>query len=49
MKVFFITEMEDKDEIIKSPFRKLGKERKKIVMRERYNTPIFLGCLNEFV
>lgn len=44
MKMFqtFFTELEDRDEIRKSPFRKLGKEKKKSVMRTKYDDPIFL-------
>lgn len=44
MKMFqtFFTELEDIDEIRKSPFRKLGKERKKAVMRTKYDDPFFL-------
>lgn len=44
MKMFqtFFTELEDIDEIKKSPFRKLGKERKKAVMRTKYDDPFFL-------
>ena len=38
----FFTELEDIDEIKKSPFRKLGKERKKAVMKTKYDDPIFL-------
>lgn len=44
MKMFqtFFTLLEDKDEIQKSPFRKIGKEGKKVVMRTRYDDPVFL-------
>lgn len=44
MKMFqtFFTELEDIDEIRKSPFRKLGKERRKAVMRTKYDDPFFL-------
>lgn len=44
MKMFqtFFTELEDIDEIRKSPFRKLSKERKKAVMRTKYDDPFFL-------
>ena len=44
MKMFqtFFTELEDMDEIRKSPFRRLGKERKKAVMKTKYDDPIFL-------
>lgn len=38
----FFTELEDRDEIRKSPFRKLGRERKKAVMKTKYDNPIFL-------
>ena len=38
----FYTELEEKDMVQKNPFRKLGKERRKVVMRERYDDPIFL-------
>ena len=38
----FFTELEDTDEIHKSPFRKLGKEKKKAVMRTKYDDPIYL-------
>lgn len=38
----FFTELEDREEIVKSPFRKLGKERKHAFMRERYDEPIYL-------
>lgn len=36
------TELEASDEINKSPFRKLGKERRKAVMRTMYDEPYFL-------
>ena len=44
MKMFqtFFTQLEDMDEIRKSPFRKLGKERKKSLMKTKYDAPIFL-------
>ena len=44
MKMFqtFFTELEDTDEISKSPYRKLGKERKKAVMKTKYDDPVFL-------
>lgn len=35
-------ELEEKELIAKNPFRKLGKERRKYVMRERYDEPIYL-------
>ncbi len=38
----FFTELEDMEEIRKSPFRRLGKERKKAVMKTKYDDPIFL-------
>lgn len=38
----FFNELEDKEEIVKSPFRKMGKERKRSVMKERYDEPVFL-------
>ena len=38
----FFTELEDIDEIRKSPFRKLGKERRKAVMKTKYDDPFFL-------
>lgn len=38
----FFNELEDKDEIPVSPFRKLGKQRKKAMMREQYDEPIYL-------
>lgn len=38
----FYTELEDKDEINVSPFRKLGKNRRKVVMKESYDAPIYL-------
>lgn len=38
----FFSELEDREEIFKSPFRKLGKERKHTIMRERYDEPIYL-------
>lgn len=38
----FFNDLEDKEEIIKSPFRKIGKERKHIVLKEQYDDPIFL-------
>lgn len=44
MKMFstFLTNLEDCEEISRSPFRKLGKERKKVVMKTKYDDPIFL-------
>ena len=38
----FFTELENLDEIRKSPFRKLGKDRKKSVMKTKYDDPFFL-------
>lgn len=38
----FFTELENSDEIVKSPFRRLGKERKKVVMKTKYDDPVFL-------
>lgn len=38
----FFNELENTDEIAKSPFRKLGRERKKAVMRTMYDEPVFL-------
>lgn len=38
----FFTELENADEIVKSPFRRLGKERKKVVMKTKYDDPVFL-------
>lgn len=38
----FFRELEDMEEIEKSPFRRLGKERKKIVMTSKYNDPVYL-------
>lgn len=38
----FFTELEDIDEIRKSPFRKLGKEHRKTVMKTKYDDPFFL-------
>ena len=38
----FYTELEDRDEIDKSPFRKLGAERRKAIMRATYDDPVFL-------
>jgi len=44
MKMFqtFFSTLEDEDEIHKSPFRKLGRERKKAFMRSKYDDPFFL-------
>lgn len=38
----FFNELEDKEEIIASPFRKLGKKRKAAVLKERYDEPVYL-------
>ena len=38
----FFNVLEDQDEIRKSPFRKLGKERRKAVMRTKYDDPYYL-------
>lgn len=38
----FFGEIEDRDEITKSPFRMLGKERKRNILRECYDEPIYL-------
>ena len=38
----FFTELEDTDEIRKSPFRKMGKEKRKAVMKTKYDDPFFL-------
>ena len=38
----FFGELEDRDEITKSPFRKLGSERRKAVMKTTYDDPVFL-------
>lgn len=38
----FFNELEDKEEIIASPFRKLGKKRKATVLKERYDEPVYL-------
>lgn len=39
----FFRELEDKEEIIKSPFRKLGKERKRSYLTEKYDEPVYLN------
>ena len=41
LKAFF-SALEDADEIAKSPFRKLGKDRVKMATKERYDEPVFL-------
>ena len=38
----FFNELEDKEEIVKSPFRKLGRERKRNVLKEKYDDPVYL-------
>ena len=38
----FFSELESYDEIRKSPFRKLSKDRKKVVMKTKYDDPIYL-------
>jgi integrase len=38
----FFNELESNDEIPVSPFRKLGKQRKTVMMKEQYDEPIFL-------
>ena len=38
----FFTDLENRDEITKSPFRKLGADRKKAVMKTTYDAPVFL-------
>lgn len=38
----FFNELEDKEEIVASPFRKLGKKRKAMVLKERYDEPVYL-------
>lgn len=38
----FFNELEDADEIVKSPFRRIGREKKKAVMRTMYDLPIYL-------
>ena len=38
----FFTDLENRDEIMKSPFRKLGTERKRAVMKTKYDDPVFL-------
>jgi len=44
----FFTELEDNEEIQRSPFRKLGRERKKSVMKARFNDPYFFGRKNSY-
>ena len=38
----FFSELEDLEEIKRSPFRKLGKEKRKAVMKTKYDDPFFL-------
>ena len=38
----FYTELEDRDEIDVSAFRKLDKNRRKVVMKESYDAPVYL-------
>ena len=38
----FFNKLEDKEEIVASPFRKLGKKRKAAVLKERYDEPVYL-------
>ena len=38
----FFLDLENKEEITRTPFRRLGAERKKTIMRERYDDPVFL-------
>ena len=38
----FFTDLENRDEINKSPFRRLGADRKKAVMKTVYDDPVFL-------
>ena len=38
----FFNDLENRDEITKSPFRKLGADRKKAVMKTTYDDPVFL-------
>jgi len=46
MRAFF-AELEDRDEIVKSPFRKLGRQRRSSFLTEKYDEPFFL-TLEEF-
>ena len=43
----FFRELEEREEIVKSPFLRLGRERKCMMLRERYGAPIYL-YLHEF-
>ena len=38
----FFRELEERNEINKSPFQRLGRERKKVIMKERYDDPVYL-------
>ena len=38
----FFTDLENRDEITKSPFRRLGTERRKAVMKTTFDDPVFL-------
>lgn len=38
----FFAELEDTDIIVKSPFRRLGKGRKRLILRTHYDDPVFL-------
>ena len=38
----FFTELENTDVIVKSPFRRLGKGRKRVILRTHYDDPVFL-------
>ncbi len=38
----FFNELENTDEILKSPFRRLGTERRKVVMKTKYDDPVYL-------
>ena len=38
----FFTSMEDGEQIDKSPFRKLGKQRRETALKEKYDEPVFL-------
>ncbi len=38
----FFNELENTDEILKSPFRRLGTERRKVVMKTKFDDPVYL-------
>ena len=38
----FFTELEDTEEISRSPFRKISRDRRAILTRKKYDDPIFL-------